>query len=331
MRKASFLSRVVGLAVVLFLISLVKLERLAQPKREPDHAPAPVASLPPRVAHAMPPAGPPAVHREAVPPPPPPPPPRLRGDVATVARPHPVPEPMAHGGALVANPPRDAGAAPPKGRPPDVAPDSAGVVSGVSDPRQEPTGPAPDQAPARAPAPAPAPPVKAGPVRVNALLQSYMKYPEANDTVLDSPGYWDQHPGARSLFKRYITMHRQLLASNSPRVVRVSPMGQLCNRCHCNVVLRVRGSQGLVKILLRGGGGGPWEPPQISGGGVAERGTKGHTLISSIQMPEILPRTISKGGRGGAVHVHKARPPPPFRAPEMPERARTIPRNIVIL
>ena len=40
-----------------------------------------------------------------------------------------------------------------------------------------------------------------------------------------------------------------------------------------------------------------------------ERGTKGHKLISSIQMSDILPPTISKGGRG-AVHVCKAQAPP---------------------
>ena len=40
------------------------------------------------------------------------------------------------------------------------------------------------------------------------------------------------------------------------------------------------------------------EPLPISGGGgggvVAERGSKGHPLIPSIQMPEMLPRTVSK-------------------------------------
>ena len=57
------------------------------------------------------------------------------------------------------------------------------------------------------------------------------------------------------------------------------------------------------------GGGGALEPPQIwgargGGRGVAERGSKGHKLISSIPMSEILPPTIPGGG--GAVHVHKA-------------------------
>ena len=50
----------------------------------------------------------------------------------------------------------------------------------------------------------------------------------------------------------------------------------------------------LVKQLvwagaLRGGRGGPWSPANF--GGV--KGSKGHTLLSSIQ---ILPPTISKGG-----------------------------------
>ena len=68
---------------------------------------------------------------------------------------------------------------------------------------------------------------------------------------------------------------------------------------------------GLVR-LLRGGGGGSWSPRKSFWGG-AEKGSKGHTLISSVQMSEILPPTISKGG--GAVHVHKAQPPPPRPVP----------------
>ena len=48
----------------------------------------------------------------------------------------------------------------------------------------------------------------------------------------------------------------------------------------------------LVKILLEGGGGALGA--QIFWGGLAERGSKGHKLISSIQMPEVLPPTISK-------------------------------------
>ena len=65
-----------------------------------------------------------------------------------------------------------------------------------------------------------------------------------------------------------------------------------------------------ARPLLGGEGGGLGAPTNFFWGGVAERGTKGHTLISSIQMPEILPPSISKGG-GRAVHVHKAQPPPP--------------------
>ena len=48
-----------------------------------------------------------------------------------------------------------------------------------------------------------------------------------------------------------------------------------------------------MKIALGGGGGGGLEPPQIGAGG-AERGFKARTLISSIEMPEILPPTIPK-------------------------------------
>ena len=62
-------------------------------------------------------------------------------------------------------------------------------------------------------------------------------------------------------------------------------------------------------------GGGGLEPPQIcEGGGVAERGSKGHKLISSMQVP---PRISKGGGLGGAVHVHKAAPPP--KCPNAPE------------
>ena len=43
-----------------------------------------------------------------------------------------------------------------------------------------------------------------------------------------------------------------------------------------------------------GGGGWALGAPQNFWGGGAERGSKGHKLISSIQMPEILPPTISK-------------------------------------
>ena len=64
----------------------------------------------------------------------------------------------------------------------------------------------------------------------------------------------------------------------------------------------------LVKILL-GGEGGPLSPCK-SGGGVAERGSKGHQLISSIQMPEILPPTILSGG-GGECMFSRHNPPPP--------------------
>ena len=74
----------------------------------------------------------------------------------------------------------------------------------------------------------------------------------------------------------------------------------------------------------------PAPPPVMMSPG--ERSSLGHKLLCSIQMPEILPPTVSKGRGGGAVHVHKALPPPPpFRRPEMPERARTIFRNIGIL
>ena len=83
-----------------------------------------------------------------------------------------------------------------------------------------------------------------------------------------------------------------------------------------------------VKIVLWGEGG-PWSPCKFFWG-VAERGTKGHTLISSIQMPEILPPTISKGGRGGAVHVHKARPPPRSgRRNVLPERCDSVRLNVL--
>ena len=56
------------------------------------------------------------------------------------------------------------------------------------------------------------------------------------------------------------------------------------------------------------------------GGGVVERGTKGHKLISSIQMHEILPPTISGGGE---CIFTRHNPPPLFWLPEMlelPER-----------
>ena len=65
----------------------------------------------------------------------------------------------------------------------------------------------------------------------------------------------------------------------------------------------------LVKILL-GGEGGPLEPAQISVG-VAEGGSKGHKLISSIQMPEILPPTISRAGGGGSACSQGNSPPVP--------------------
>ena len=52
---------------------------------------------------------------------------------------------------------------------------------------------------------------------------------------------------------------------------------------------------GLVKNLLGvgGGGGGAGSPRKLGGRGL-RRGSKGHKLISSIQMPEMLPPTISK-------------------------------------
>ena len=49
----------------------------------------------------------------------------------------------------------------------------------------------------------------------------------------------------------------------------------------------------LVEILL-----GALGPPANRGRGAAERGSQGHTLISSIQTSDFLPPMISKGGRG---------------------------------
>ena len=52
---------------------------------------------------------------------------------------------------------------------------------------------------------------------------------------------------------------------------------------------------GRVKILLSGGGGA-LEPPQTQGGGGAKRGSKGHRLISSAQMPENFGSNLLMGG-----------------------------------
>ena len=54
----------------------------------------------------------------------------------------------------------------------------------------------------------------------------------------------------------------------------------------------------------------------------AERGSKGHRLISSLQMHEILPPTNAKGGGGAFFTRHN--PAPPFPLPEMPGRAGTL-------
>ena len=56
--------------------------------------------------------------------------------------------------------------------------------------------------------------------------------------------------------------------------------------CICE---RGGGAPGLVKIYLGAGGGA-----HIFGGGDAERGSKGNQLISSIQMIEVFPPTVSK-------------------------------------
>ena len=56
-------------------------------------------------------------------------------------------------------------------------------------------------------------------------------------------------------------------------------------------------------------------PPKIWGWGVAERGSKGHTLTPSIQMPEILPPTISKGWEGGGGSACSQGTPPRASVP----------------
>ena len=68
-------------------------------------------------------------------------------------------------------------------------------------------------------------------------------------------------------------------------------------------------SAGQVKILL-GEERGPLEP-RLGGEGAAERGSKGHKPFSSIQMPEILPPTIAKGGGAGSAYSQGTSPPPP--------------------
>ena len=51
----------------------------------------------------------------------------------------------------------------------------------------------------------------------------------------------------------------------------------------------------LVKFLL-GGGRGPWSPPKLRGAGFVKRGSKGHKLISSLQMSEIFCSNLFIGG-----------------------------------
>ena len=65
-----------------------------------------------------------------------------------------------------------------------------------------------------------------------------------------------------------------------------------------------------------GGRGALGAPANLGWGGGAERGSKGHQLISSIQIPEILPPTIS-GAEECMITGHN---PPPLRSPKMPER-----------
>ena len=78
---------------------------------------------------------------------------------------------------------------------------------------------------------------------------------------------------------------------------------------------------GLVKILLLGGGGGgaaAWSPPKFREGGVAERGSKGHTLISSMQVSENCGSNLLMGWGGGAqgcirrADNGRRNPPPPL-------------------
>ena len=79
-----------------------------------------------------------------------------------------------------------------------------------------------------------------------------------------------------------------------------------------------------MKFCLRGEAD-PWSPCKFTGRGVAEWGSKGHKLISSIQTCKNFASNDFKRGGGGAVHVHKAQPPPPpFRLPEMPECAGAL-------
>ena len=71
-----------------------------------------------------------------------------------------------------------------------------------------------------------------------------------------------------------------------------------------------------MQILLGGGGGGAWSPPQFGERGVAEWGSKGHTLISSMQISENFGSNLLMGwGRGqGCTRTadnHRRSPPPP--------------------
>ena len=45
-------------------------------------------------------------------------------------------------------------------------------------------------------------------------------------------------------------------------------------------------------------GAGPLDPPQIQGGGVAERGSKGHKLICSMQISENFGSNLLMRGGG---------------------------------
>ena len=63
--------------------------------------------------------------------------------------------------------------------------------------------------------------------------------------------------------------------------------------CVCN------DQRGFGTMGLGMGGGGAWSPPQFRERGVAERGSKGHTLISSIQISEIFGSNLLMGGGGG--------------------------------